>query len=305
MQTKIKWFKEVLELEPASKVFFPLARLYFEDGKLEDAVSTLRHGLERNPEHVEARFLLVEILDALGHGDDAAGEVDAITGMLSQYPAFWKVWAKSCAPRAKDSALALSFLAANFQGRSITWSQVMARGLDSFYGVGSSVEGYEDDYAEDDDIDVVAEAERAVLPEAAIVAETLAAEADITAGIVPPQVTPPVEQPETSDDEETEEEATLRTRTMAELLAQQGDYRGALEIYKEIFESLEDADERSDIEACMESLRKRIRRGPSKKDGEAGGPSGDDLNQVELPGKEKLLGTLEALAERLEARATL
>jgi tetratricopeptide (TPR) repeat protein len=303
MQTKIKWFKEVLELEPASKVFFPLARLYFEDGQLEEAAATLKGGLERNPEHLEARFLLVEVLSALGRSNETTGEVETLTSVLSAYPAFWKAWAESGASRTKDSALALSFLAADFQGNSISWSQVIERGLDSLYvqpGTAAPREEAQDADGEDfdDDVDVVAEAEAAGLPEATIVAETLAAAADTEGSVAPPQVSPRPSVVEPREDE-TQEEATLRTRTMANLLAEQGDYRGAVEIYQELLTVCDDETDRAEIEDTIAGLKKRIRKGPSK-----GASAEEQMPPAELPGKEKLLGTLEALAERLEARAT-
>ena len=46
MMDKIEWYREVLELEPSSKLFFPLARLLVEDGQPEAALETLRRGLE-------------------------------------------------------------------------------------------------------------------------------------------------------------------------------------------------------------------------------------------------------------------
>lgn len=184
MKTKIKWFKEVLELEPGSKVFFPLARMYYEDGLIDEAEETLLQGLERNPDHLEARFLLVEILDRQGESIRAADEVGAITKVLSRYPAFWKSWSETAAPQSRDAAMALSFLAANFQGRPISWSQVIAKGLDALVGDGPV---------------------HAAMPE-------------------------PADEPEA----EADEGPTTRTRTMADLLAEQGDYQGALDIYEEL-----------------------------------------------------------------------
>ena len=48
MTEKIQWYKEVLELEPNSKVFFPLARLLVEEGHLDEAVAVLEQGLARH-----------------------------------------------------------------------------------------------------------------------------------------------------------------------------------------------------------------------------------------------------------------
>ena len=45
MTEKIEWYKEVLELEPNSKVFFPLARMLAEEQRTDEAVEIL----EQNP----------------------------------------------------------------------------------------------------------------------------------------------------------------------------------------------------------------------------------------------------------------
>lgn len=208
MKTKIKWFKEVLELEPGSKVFFPLARLYYEDGLIDEAEETLLQGLERNPDHLEARFLLVEILSKQDESIRAADEVATITKVLSRYPAFWKAWSETAAPQSRDSAMALSFLAANFQGRPISWSQVIAKGLDAIVGDGPV---------------------HAAMPE----------------------------MPEATENEG-EEGPTTRTRTMADLLAEQGDFQGALDIYEELLAKGEDDGDGGDLPTRIALMRAEL-----------------------------------------------
>ncbi len=267
MKTKIKWFKEVLELEPGSKVFFPLARLQYEDGLSEEAVETLRNGLERNPDHLEAKLLLVEILSA-SDGDDARREVQSITAMLGRYPAFWRVWAKESAPRSKDSALALSFLAAHFQGSTVSWSEVIEQGLNAL-----------------------------------VASPTLTA----TAAAPPPM----------DDEDEIDEadEPNLRTRTMADLLVEQGDYQGALDIYRELADRAPES-EAEELAGLIESMQAKLGKAAGSgttpdvtadiedMDEDIDGDDGDEgVLGSPLPGKEKMLSTLEALAARLEARA--
>lgn len=212
--TKINWFKEVLELEPGSKVFFPLARLYFEDGNLTEAMTTLRHGLDRNPDHLEARFMLVEILSRLEYGDAATEEVQTITSMLSRYPSFWKVWAENAAPTSKDSAMALTFLAANFQGSPISWSQIIERGLSAIFPTNGGN-------------------------------DTTKAKK---------KKSPPARRG-TSDSD-----PNIRTKTMADLLADQGDFQGALGIYEELAGSAT-GHESDELEALIEKMRLKLKKG--------------------------------------------
>lgn len=315
MDNKIKWFKEFLEIEPNSKIFFPLARLLHEDGRTPEAIATLKKGVEKHPDHLEARFFLVELLAEGGQGDGAAKEADGLASTLSQYPAFWQVWAERSAPRSKDSALALSFLASTFRGRSITWSQVIEEGLKALFAsegipcpaVSAQPEVLGEvhfeappdiEYMEEEEpvapgVDMSAEAAEVYGAGSAedAIAQVLAEEDEFALEPEPGQPEPePVDAGE-------EGEGNIRTRTMADLLAEQGDYKGALAIYQELA-LMSDGDEAAELAELAGAMQAKMRRGgaaaPAKDKRPEPGP---------LPGKEKLLSTLEALAERLEARA--
>ena len=47
MTEKIEWYKEVLDLEPNSKIFFPLAKMLEKEGELEEARRVLAEGVSR------------------------------------------------------------------------------------------------------------------------------------------------------------------------------------------------------------------------------------------------------------------
>lgn len=316
MDNKIKWFKEFLEIEPNSKIFFPLARLLHEDGRTPEAIETLKKGVEKHPDHLEARFFLVELLAERGQGDGAAREADSLASTLSQYPAFWQVWAERSAPRSKDSALALSFLASTFRGRSITWSQVIEEGLKALFAseggpcpvvpAQAEVVG-EVHFEAPPDIEYLEE-DLAVAPGLDMAAEAAAAYAagsaeDAIAAVLAEEAGPESEEfalePEPTPEEAAREagEGNIRTRTMADLLAEQGDTKGALAIYQELA-ALAAGDEADELEGLAAKMQARLRRGAAAE------PARDKRPQpAPMPGKEKLLSTLEALAERLEARA--
>ena len=331
MDNKIKWFKEFLEIEPNSKIFFPLARLLHEDGRTAEAIETLKKGVEKHPDHLEARFFLVELLAEGGQGDGAARETDGLAATLAQYPAFWQVWAERSAPKSRDSALALSFLASTFRGRSITWSQVIEEGLRALFAregvpcptpaaAGGEVVG-ELHFEAMPDIEYLEEAPEAAGPDMA--AEAAAAYAagspeEAIAQVLAEEPALP-ELPEDTDEFALEPEpgpdepapaaepaagegsaGNIRTRTMADLLAEQGDYKGALAIYQELAAAAA-GDEADELEGLAATMQSKLRRG-------AGAPTRDKRPEPgplpgPLPGKEKLLSTLDALAERLEARA--
>lgn len=318
METKIEWFKEFLEIEPNSKIFFPLARLLCEDGRSEEAIETLRKGVERHPDHLEARFLLVELMRERGEDDGAAREADGLATTLSQYPAFWQVWAERSAPKSRDSALALSFLASTFRGRSITWSQVIEEGLRAIFAsdggrrpaAAAPAEEVEEihfealpdiEFMEEEtpvaaplDLEVAAEAAKAYSAESAeqAIAQVLAEEAGGDAE----DFTLEPEPGEGGEEPGADGGANIRTRTMADLLAEQGDCKGALAIYQELAASSQGA-EAAELSALIAKMQARMRRGAPAAAPEARPTPGP------LPGKERMLSTLEALAERLEARA--
>jgi len=117
---KIEWYREVLELEPSSKLFFPLARLLVEDGQPEAALETLRRGLERHPEFLEARLFYIEQLYHHGQPKACVAEVTELGQLFASYPGFWQAWAASMlGSGCGDVATALRFLAASFASRPL------------------------------------------------------------------------------------------------------------------------------------------------------------------------------------------
>ncbi len=279
MKQKIEWYQEVLDLEPGSKVFFPLARMQAEDGQPDAALSTLRHGLGRNPEHIEARLLLIDILFNQSKIEDIWPEVDAVSLMLGGYPGFWAAWTERMAknPQSRDAALALNFLSASLKGEPISWSAVIEHGL------GSILSGK------------LKPAEPA-LP----VLHGAAAPRASAAAYKP---APAVSVGESNDEvdaesEDDDEQFSLKTRSMAEVLAGQGDYVGALDIYEELLRSAKTEDEKVSLEDAIARLSADI--------GMAASAGPEALPEEKAPsaqGPNRLVDVLELLAERLEAKS--
>ena len=267
MKAKIDWYKEVLELEPGSKVFFPLARLLAEDGQLQDALSTLRLGLERHPEFMEARLYLIDLLYKSGQVEPCEQQVCQLTRLFSQYPGFWEAWGAYVAgtEKKRDLSLTLRFLAALFQHPDIDLGQVLETGLRSLAGT----------------------AEKMPPP----VASTGAAAGGDSA--------PAARRAKETDEEETdavEEPFTLRTKSMADVLAGQSDIGGALEIYRELAVRAESPEERREISARIAQLSSLPKQAGSA-------PPAPPPHPLPSPGKHRVQHLLESLAERLEARA--
>jgi len=94
-------------------------------------------------------------------------------------------------------------------------------------------------------------------------------------------------------------ETPVRTKTMASLLASQGDVAGALEIYDDLIKSAAPGPERDALVALAAALA------PAQEGGKAIAASDGTSAQAEAPSKDvtKCLTILDALAGRLEALA--
>ncbi len=263
MSKKIEWYQEVLSLEPGSRVFFPLAKLFVQNGMAEDAVITLRKGLDRHPDYLEARMLLVELLTELEREDEVHEQLQRVINPLRDYPAFWRGWARSLPVEQRDLAVFLMLVSQNISGDSIKWTDVV------FEGIGTLADR--------------------------LVGAPLPPPCEFSA----PSYLPNVET--ASDDcfEDDEPEVfrprggSFRTKTMADLLASQGDVPGALEIFRELLQTSLSDERRAELTARIAEL-----------EGANGDASSSDKREdaFSVHAKNRLLSTLETLASRFEAR---
>ena len=309
MKQKIEWYKEVLELEPGSRVFFPLAKLLAADGQTAEAVHILRQGLLRHPEHVEARLLLVELLFLQDAESELRTEIDGLGALFAAYPGFWKAWSEQLAstPALRDAALAMRFFAATLQGKKISWGEIIEHGLQSLLGAHGGAASFSPAFvahapsAQEEAAmrrkplqapDLTDEQEDMAPPELPFTDRQPAPRpvGPLTAGTAP-------ETGEEGADEESEEAFSIRTRSMAEVLAEQGDISGALDIYQELMQAAE-PEEKNSLMARADELAHRMNAGPVVE-------TGRTEEKTKAPGGEstRLVSLLESLAQRLEARA--
>lgn len=375
MSRKIEWYEEVLALEPGSRVFFPLAKLFAEEGRLEDALRTLRLGLDRHPDALEARLLLVEVLTRLDRQDEAREQALLAVKPLERYPAFWTHWARENVETNRDFAMYLMLVASQFSDKPAKWADVVLEGLHSFMdrlnaggastsrrirpqaaprpqqpapAVSAYIEGAPESFAApsvptslSQAVNILSQeappafqpAPEAPFSEPAFAAPHVApayvapaytgpATADpaqdpvpaglsfLAAAVTAPAPAPSVQRaPAVEAAQEPGLDApyegpapdakSFRTRTMAELLASQGDFAGALGIYRELWGRSHDAQEKAE-------LSERIRRLEADL-AQASAPEAEVKQQAQEDpfgkhAKNRLMSTLEALAARLEAR---
>ncbi len=312
MENKITLYTEILEIEPNSKVFFPLARLLAEAGRHDDAVAVLERGLGFHPDHLEAKFLLIEILTSQGREEKACEAFGDVGTLLARYPAVWQLWSKQAHGQARDPSLAMLFLARYFADQTLTWADVVERGLrreaspvaPEPYRVAA----------------VSARLAEATLDVPAAGPEELEPSADAEASGAPSlrgarevrELAALLEAPEEAGEKgrgrsARARESGVRTKTMAALLAEQGDVAGAMEIYNELLAATASEAEREEISSLVAALSPTKSAVSATPDASRPEPAAESAPAEEAAAKPrsaaKLVNILEALAGRLEARA--
>jgi len=216
MTAKTEWYEEILALDPASKVFLPFAQHLAAEGDSRKAVAILRQGLANHPEHAEARILLVHLLNGQKEYSAAEQEASALAGMLDRYPGFWETLARLKESTHREAGLLLRFVGEVTRGEALSLADVLARGLSAASDpAGQAASSYESSSfpLEDGETSV----------------RDTASENPASGGGFSGE-TAPLNQSEDDPDEA----VTLRTRSMADVLADQGDLAGALAIYEEL-----------------------------------------------------------------------
>ncbi|MCR5169839.1 MAG: hypothetical protein K6C33_05170 [Desulfovibrio sp.] len=343
MTEKIEWYKEVLALEPNSKIFFPLARMLEREGDLEQACEVLKEGVARHGEYLEARLFLVELLERLGRTEECAAEVEVLAGLLARYEGFWSAWSASAGQAGADPALFVRMLGLSLKRPGLTLAELLRRGLDSF-GEGPAGQ------TKTEILVGKAPASKASVPEtsgpeAAGPASGPEAAGPEAAGKAASEPAQPASakaelakadpgKPESAKSESARPEAraakpaaesrpepakvatkagtasrrsaqpakaggaSLRTRSMAEVLAEQGDLASAAEIYDELVLAAPEG-ERDALCRRRDEL-KALQAAQAQASGKA--PAAERADGAARPAS-KLVTLLENLAARVEARA--
>jgi len=285
MAEKIEWYKEILELEPDSKLFFPLARLLKEEDRCNEAIDILEQGLERYPEFFEARLFLVELLYRMGRHTTYANQINKITTFFSDYTEFWQAWAAclSASDTSSDMPIIMRFMAAYFTRASISLHEVFDRGISAFFHPEPENLLSTNDFTEDSPPDLP-------LPQ-------LSPDDRSPPEIVTITLTEEAAQDAPDEPDEAEERFSLRTRSMAEVLAEQGDFSGALDIYKELAAVATVTEEKADLLQRIATLNAKL---TASTEIHVQQTSPEEENTL---GKDKLISMLAVLAERVETRA--
>jgi tetratricopeptide (TPR) repeat protein len=317
MDEKIKWYEEILHLDPA-RLFFPLARLYAQNNELDKAIQTLRSGLDKDPRHFEARMFLVSLLSRQGLDmDQEAGLLDGITTVLEQYPEVWTVWARELEKSGNtDLGVALRCVSCHLQGQPVSWAEIIRQGFMALTqntepGLGEERERAVPSSILNGELDfVTAETSEGEGSQDILLSEEEGTEQGATserlqddAGLEMRLHDQPVQESTGGDIEEgssgsgSDSLSSYRTRTMADILAEQGDYSQALDIYIELQQKARSDEDYEDLQASIQAMQEQI-EGSLEQTGEN--------QEQELPSsqdqKAALVSRLERLAQRLESR---
>jgi tetratricopeptide (TPR) repeat protein len=309
MQEKIGLYEEILQQDQNARIFYPLARMYHEIGRSSDALSVLERGLARHPEHLAAMLLQVEILEGMD-SDQEQSVAAGLIGHLAEAPALWRLWSRRSREQGQeDLAVALQFIARYAAGESLSWSGILSRGLEAT----GRMERHEDPDAapetggsmpprgqgQDREPGVAMHPEgESSAPEAAREQSDAATRVQPAASIAEPEEQGGEMVVEESSREllgipepETEDDGSPKTRTMADLLAEQGEHERALAIYSELWRAAPPGDERKALESLRRAMMEELDRREKGR-----------ISSRRKSEKEELLSVLDGLAKRLEAR---
>lgn len=89
MKNTLHLFDELLEHDPGSKIFFPLARLYKRHGYIKRAIEIVQKGIDLHPDYLEAQFFLIELLYDTGENGAAESHAHELFQKLLAYDKFW------------------------------------------------------------------------------------------------------------------------------------------------------------------------------------------------------------------------
>lgn len=292
MNQKIEWYREVLEIEPNSKIFFPLSRMLAKDSRPDEAIAVLRQGVGRHPDHVEARLFLVELLYTCGRAVELQQEIDVLSVLFKNYPGFWRAWGERLFDEdsSRDAGLAAIFFAAFLQNTPVSWAGVIEHGLKSLVSGNATRPAATAPEAHPlaaPPAPPAGELKPAVMPGDFAALTTIMAREPVPADTAAPEED--VHAFDEAAEDEDEEPITIRTRSMADILAEQGDVAGALDIYAELLAGASSEEEKAGLAARMDVLSGRT-------------PPANQAPGREAEGETKK-DWLAILAQRLEARS--
>ncbi|MFO7728940.1 MAG: tetratricopeptide repeat protein [Desulfonatronovibrio sp.] len=324
---KIKFYEQVLELEPESRLFFPLARLYFQQNELPKARKVLQKGLDKHAQHFEARLLLASILIREGDTAQARQIHQKIFALLKNDHHFWESLVSILSSQdEKDLSLAAAFFARSGSDKPVTWTGVLRAGMNSL--TEKRVQNKLPEPAEPDEGNIEAEvaadeptgSEQGEMgsrpgldtssaddsrlshdPDPNTDFPTSTAEQGENKSLDTAAQGDEFEEPEEMTDFDIENEA--RTRSMADILYGQEEYAKALDIYQELWRNSQPGDDLKEIEELIAGSKQAL-SGEEQGSNDNSEAQGNKEVENEKKDTSEAVDFLMNLADRLEAKSS-
>ncbi len=129
MRDKLELYREILEIEPSSKVFYAYAKLLEKEGHVEEALTALARGLERQPDYLEARLYYIDLLARSDKLELARLQLNRLTDIFQTHSGFWLIWSKLIAEDSPTISTTLGLLATLFSDPSLSLLQILQSGI--------------------------------------------------------------------------------------------------------------------------------------------------------------------------------
>ncbi len=298
LSEKLNLYREIIEIDPSSRVFFLYAQLLEKEEQIDEALNVLAKGLERQPDYLEARLYYIDLLSKHDKIESAQIQLYQFTDILKKYPAFWATWSKLIAEENSTISSTLALLSTFFSNPSLTLMEVLQAGI---YHYSENLSFYPPI------------AQVAANPVVTMASPLAAAEQVPEVEMQPSHYEAEQEEAsslsfENNDDKnERKAKTSTHTRSMADLLAEQGDIEGSLEIYTELLECADDDIHKQELLNRIHQLEEQ--KSSPKQEIDSAETKEDIQPTIEAKAKEKsdalspkMLDMLENLAVRLESR---
>jgi len=253
---RIGFYEEVLELEPNSKLFFVLGRLYYEDGQPEKALNVLKSGLEKHPEHIQAKLLLAAVHEYQLDFKAALEVHKEIFELLFSYPGFWAgLTAHLKQTGHNDPALAAAFFSSWMKDPGLSWTRVIHTGLENL--AVSEISSFDSDPSGSQEPQGQTAMPGGVSSSGSPAGQAFQEQESTQAGYATPeQLQKEFEDPEEMAEIDLEGEA--RTKSMAEILVAQEEFEKALDIYRELWTKSLPGAERKQLQEIISHLEEAL-----------------------------------------------
>jgi tetratricopeptide (TPR) repeat protein len=297
MNEKIQWYEEILATDPTSKIFFPLAQLYIQTGQSEKASQVLREGLNKHPEHLEARLVFLQVLNKQENETEFQRILFSILSLFQKYHEIWNYWIEVEEEQNNlDLAVALRFIHRHLSQEPSSWADVLRRGLESLNATeqkdqSEEVQDSESQsllFTQEEDLNTEVTLEDAL----SVQDQEVQPQEETRDGNVPV-----AHQAEDVEDRMSLNTDSYKTQTMADILASQGNITEALNIYNELLDKGSSQTEKEHLEIRIQELRDLLEPEPVTSQAASSTMMSDKTEHTQ-----DLVNTLEKLATRLEKK---